>query len=79
MKMIQDGAMFTQVEDDRQAFDGGNKEMRSPNQAAYDVANSQIAPTVYNIQTTAMTGVQKLMLYATVAGIAFIIYKKYIK
>lgn len=79
MKMIQDGAMFTQVEDDRQAYDGGNKDMRSPNQTAFDNVNSQIAPPVYNFQTTTLSGSQKLMLYAAFAGVAFIIYKKYLK
>lgn len=68
-----------QVEDQVTAFNGGNKEARSPAQSAFDNANSQLAAPVYNIQTTNISGIQKLMLYAAFAGIAFIIYKKYIK
>lgn len=68
-----------QVEDQVTAFDGGNKDMRSPNQSAFDAVNYQIAPPVYNIQTTTISGVQKFMIYAAFAGIAFIIYKKYLK
>lgn len=83
MKMIQDGAVMTQVEDDRQAYDGGNKEYYSPNQAALDSAWAQVAPepsqTVYNIQTTQISGTQKLMLYIGFGAIVYLMYKKFKK
>ena len=83
MKMTpaQGDLVSIQVENERQAYDGGNKNMVSPNQYAFDEANAQLLkPTnVYNFETTTMSGIQKIMLYAAFAGVAYIIYKKYIK